>query len=278
MRRGRHKQGQAPISLFAFQDVMMAVIGVMLLMTLLLALQLTLVRSVAASSEPAEVQAAELRERLDRLQRREKELREALERASRLASEAEQRGRSGLLSQALFRRSELQALYDKIEDVEAESSRLFERVEGRLAEGSEVRESLAQRRSLEREVARKQAELEELRRNPRLTYIAHQAFAKSPILAVVRGDRIRVGASTEAAAALTFAEKDASLRARQLLAYLDSFSPARRYVLLINTPEGLTQAQRLIERIGEKGFDIGRDLLPSDWTALLRAAEGGEAP
>jgi len=270
--RGDHGQ---PVSLFAFQDIMTAVIGILLLIVLLMCLQLSMTAASATGME----------ERVSTADRLEFDLRDIVgqERATDAAiAQAQQQlrhqaGAQPTIERVVERRRKLVALYEHIAQIEESVRRSFEGLRA-LTEDGAAQDRLEETIELEQKKERIQSELAGIRRQRGLTYLRDQRFEKSPLLVVLSGNTIRVGEVGSDQAALTFAHRDVKERMQATVQWLQRFSAQRSYVLLVVKPSARTYVGALRAMVTQHGFSQGLDLLPEDWTVLHYSplAEGSQ--
>ena len=260
MPRGRR---DSPVSFFSFQDVMVCTIGLTLLITLLLILQIgTSVAEAAASTEPiartiderdalAE-QAEALRERLAELEARAaKDPNEALARA---------RSRLRALDGDLRRlRLEIEAADESL----AETLRV-----GSLDSEEAVAEAIVAKRD------RLKEDLAAIEARRRIVYLVAPDEAHPPTVAEISGSRAIVSFDQEREAPIALAADDPREHARRILGGFTSRRDWRdRTLLLVLKPSGLATYRAILgaiandPRYGEVvlGLDlVGEDRFTSD--------------
>ena len=260
MPRGRR---DSPVSFFSFQDVMVCTIGLTLLITLLLILQIgTSVGEAAASTEPiartiderdalAE-QAEALRERLAELEARAaKDPNEALARA---------RSRLRALDCDLRRlRLEIEAADESL----AETLRV-----GSLDSEEAVAEAIVAKRD------RLKEDLAAIEARRRIVYLVAPDEAHPPTVAEISGSRAIVSFDQEREAPIALAADDPREHARRILEVFTSRRDWRdRTLLLVLKPSGLATYRAILgaiandPRYGEVvlGLDlVGEDRFTSD--------------
>ena len=260
MPRGRR---DSPVSFFSFQDVMVCTIGLTLLITLLLILQIgTSVAEAAASTEPiartiderdalAE-QAEALRERLAELEARAaKDPNEALARA---------RSRLRALDGDLRRlRLEIEAADESL----AETLRV-----GSLDSEEAVAEAIVAKRD------RLKEDLAAIEARRRIVYLVAPDEAHPQTVAEISGSRAIVSFDQEREAPIALAADDPREHARRILEVFTSRRDWRdRTLLLVLKPSGLATYRAILgaiandPRYGEVvlGLDlVGEDRFTSD--------------
>lgn len=272
MRRGRD---EVVVSFFSFQDVMVCTIGLTILMTLLLVLQV----GATASARTAAVEATE-----------------PADDAGLAAVEAELAALRGRLVDAERRaavdpNAALAPMRRRLLDADAELRRLRGAIldaEARLAaalRGAELDADAAVADELRRRRERLVEELAAAERRRRIVYLLDRAEPFPPTVAEVSGSRIVLSFDQEAEAAqkLDVADPDAAAAA-----LLDLFASRedwrKRTLLVVLKPSGLAVHRALLRLLAEdpRGGEVvlGLDLMPEDqWTSdAFPAPRSAEAP
>ncbi|MEM1445590.1 MAG: hypothetical protein AAGF84_06005 [Planctomycetota bacterium] len=256
-RRQRGRAGAAPFSLFAFQDIMAAVTGVMIVTTLLMVIDL-LTRTVAAApSRPVVVEQANFEDPAeDVLALLEAEasaelitpdqrdaMRQALERVEQRVTTIED------ANQALQERSQRQA---------QQESRLREQMQATAEQLTDTRE-----------------QIDAIRQRPPVTLLKGDASGKPTWW--VRLDGRRVQASELLSD--TRENPDGALPPIQdwadvtaFLTYAETLDPQSRAWVLLVEPTGIDAFAEAQEALRRRGFDVGWDLAPMDTPHAERGA------
>lgn len=252
-RRGRPFTG----SLFAFQDVITALTGVLFFVVLLMALDM--VRRVtpeAKASQAASLatELADLTDRRDQLQRRVNTLTDQLNVVSaqsetEIAEDIRRMARR--VEFELTRLRELQAEVDQAAAQTAVAERRLVDVEGELLDAEE---------QLERAKAKATSA------QPTVMYIVDEAVDRQPWLAELSGQAIRVGSPDGTSFRLDFTGSSAQGRLDKLVTWARSLNRRRDYfVLLIKPSAGARHAVAVEIALRRAGFWTGKDLLPEAW-------------
>ena len=260
MPRGRR---DSPVSFFSFQDVMVCTIGLTLLITLLLILQIgTSVAEAAASTE----QIARTIDERDALAEQAEALRERLAeleaRAAKDPNEALARARSRLRAlDGDLRRLRL--------EIEAADESLAETLRvGSLDSEEAVAEAIVAKRD------RLKEDLAAIEARRRIVYLVAPDEAHPPTVAEISGSRAIVSFDQEREAPIALAADDPREHARRILEVFTSRRDWRdRTLLLVLKPSGLATYRAILgaiandPRYGEVvlGLDlVGEDRFTSD--------------
>lgn len=253
---GRKKKGGPAVSLFAFQDIITSVTGIMLLVTMMLALELvrrkeqappvqtertsqSLDEAVAANQRAIEQLQRELADDAalpefddETMRRKIAELNDKLAIASRQAAEIERR------------RSAVAEMQDRVADSSV-STPSPEQIE-------DDREQLQ----------RTEQELEELHQSNRIIFNRAIGESKSPWLIEVDGSGLRVAEVGVAAPPQSFADPTG------LADWASMQDPGGVYFVILLKPSGILLFDPLKQELESIGFEIGYDLLDETQQAI----------
>jgi hypothetical protein len=208
---------------------------------------------------------------LSELQRREAV---ALAALRDIESQIDDRRQAHSMDDLAAKRAELARAYGKVADLEASLRRKFEAAKSEAEASGQAAESFLSIASAEAEVERLRGQLERVRLNRGLTYIAHQDFAKQPILIEVAQDAWRMADAPNSATAISIRTVPVENRAGLLSAILKQYAASSHYVLFIIKPSGVPGLEHAEKVVQELDFAVGYDLLPEEWTAIV-ASDGG---
>ena len=261
MPRGRRGQDESPVSFFSFQDVMMCTIGITIITTLVLILQLGRSAARAAQSPAAGEEASEALARAsvvkDALVRRVREAELGVDTGAerRLAADATSLHLTG---------DELDRLR---EEVLRSRERLRETVRRLHAdEGAMVALELMEQRD------RLQEQIRELNDRRRIVYLVAKSDALLPLVTEMSGGRAVASTDQSREAPIALPSSDPDSTARAVLAYYRSLPDRdRRYLLVVLKPSGIPAYLRLRALMAAdpdlKDTRLGLDLIPEDaWT------------
>ncbi len=279
MPRGRRGGDESPVSFFSFQDVMMCTIGMTIISTLVLILQLG--RS-AAAARPIEMVAVD-----PALERRAGSTRMARNALESRVTEAEMLRGTDSAGSLGEDRSRLMRAKEALDRLKAEQERKRGQLRA-LVEASRdddraiVAVDLMERRD------DLLAQLRELNDRRRIVYLAAPEEPLRPLVTEVSGGRIVVSAdqSRENPAAIDGTDPDAAAR-RAFAALRSQPGLGSHYFLLVVKPSGIPAYRRLKELLASdpvtRDVRIGLDLIPEDcWTndqfPAAQQTEPGTAP
>ena len=276
-RRGR---GGSPVSLFAFQDIITSVTGIMILVTLFLALELIRRRQGSPDQQTAAL-SAEIREAVKQagdtqtavatIRRTIDELKSDL--AGREASLTQEvRYDAGELARQLRDLEELNKLLaqelatSRERRTAAEES--LDELKQQDAQKDDDRQELA---DLTRQAQEKLRELQKLKQSNRVIFNAGQGSAKTPWLIELTPGKIQAAEAGNRAPPQSFADVQA------LLAWTTKRSRSGEYFVLLLKPETIEEFHEARLGLEKQGFDVGFDLLGSTQSAI-DSQSGAAAP
>lgn len=273
MPRGRRSEDESPVSFFSFQDVMMCTIGITIITTLILVLQLG--RTVAAAAEqtvPVQAEDSELRSL--------EEAREVL--ARRLSREELERdigAEDRLAADALALHLTAEDLARLEREVLESRSKLRQAVQDQRADNRAlVALELMERRDT------LQAQLRDLNSRRRIVYLVAPSDTVLPMVTEISGGRVVVSTDQAREAPMALPSGDPEQAARAILAVFRSLPDRdRRYFLLVVKPSGIPTYLRLKALLAgdpaTREIRIGLDLIPEDcWTTDEFPAADAGAP
>lgn len=267
MSRGLRGRNDPPVTLFAFQDVMTSIIGILLFVVILMAIQ----TSVVAQAIGDVSHDGSLSEQIMELEKRRDAAIKALEEQARIAERARD---SGGMRGILEDRSELSELYRRIEQIDAEIARRFDQMKRVTETSTEATSPLGQMIAAQQENERLKGELDESRLNKRLTYIISKDFGKSPILVELSKSVWRVSADANGDTMISVTDDSITDRLESLIALISNFSNDDFYCLLIIKPSQAEQVETVMERLSKEGFQIGLDAIPEDFSSMIESSAG----
>lgn len=260
---GRRKRSGGPtFSLFAFQDIITCVMGIMLLLTLMLAVELSATevsRSEVAAEDALQTLETESAQLLTAIA--------ALE--QQLAAQSETLQSGGLLNPELLKRSHGEAVREATSSQE-EATRLEKLAQTSQQSLQEVRERFTglkatqdEIQSLESQLAARRRELAELSNGNKLVYNKHSSSAKFCWI-------IELNSPTQIRAALMGTESESThlQDVAATLAWISGLPQQDSSVMLLVKPDSSPCLDELSEELRKRGIPYGFDLLPQATTVL----------
>ena len=274
----RRRSG-SPFSLFSFQDIVTSVTAVIILMTLILALEL-IHRTLEAAS-PRLVSSADVRQAIDEAQAHVDELRarlrqsgEHLRQAASVSPASLERDLRDTKAQRDTLASELeQLLKEQVAAMKAEQDAMAQAFD-RDAQITEVEKLQAKRKSLARSLAdqrqandAKRREIKEMKLDKtakaegRRIYNPAPGAAKQAWLVEVAGDRMAAAPLGKAARPVMFTQRTTERRVAAFSSWMQKRSAAKDYFVVLIRPDGIAGFDALRATIDARGFDMGFDLI-----------------
>lgn len=238
----RRAGAQVPVSFFSFQDVLLSLIGITIVVTMIMLIQVTKATVDAVRDARVSIDAG------IPLTERERTLRDRVAALEQAVRQASARPDIDPLAQRASLRQELLAGASQLETLEKRAKELEDQLRDLLVahpEAASLREIL----ELTRVRDQLADELAKLERRKRITFILDKSEQLRPIVFEVSASRIVVtdaenGASSRIAAGTTAAQ---ALDALALFKVLAQERPS--YILLVVTPSGLPLYQTLLDAI-----------------------------
>jgi hypothetical protein len=238
----RRAGAQVPVSFFSFQDVLLSMIGITIVITMILLIQVTKVTADAVRGARVSIDAG------IPLTERERTLTDRVAALEQAVRQASARPDSDPLAERASLRQELLVSASQLESLEKRAGELEDQLRDLLVahpEAASLREVLELTRVRD-QIAE---ELLQLERRKRITFILDKAEPLRPIVFEISAARIVVtdaenGASSRIAAGTIAAQ---ALDALKLFKVLAQERPS--YILLVVTPAGLPLYQTILDAI-----------------------------
>lgn len=276
--RRRRLDNSAPVTFFSFQDVLLSLIGITIVVTLILVLQVT--DSAAAAISRAS--GGGEREALANERQRALGARvAALEFAVR---ESQKRPDADPLAQRASLRQEMLGAAGRLQELQGQADELLRQLRALTLQHPDAG-SLVQLNDLVRERDELLSELETLERRRRISYIIDKARPERPVLLEVSGSRIVACDLQADGFAVRIAAGTPAAQVNDALEYYRNIAAGQKaYLLLVVKPSGIAQywsIRAAIEQMPEASRPaIGLDLIPEDShvSELFPSAGSGGGP
>ncbi|MBI2826548.1 MAG: hypothetical protein HYX69_17895 [Planctomycetia bacterium] len=261
----RHRS--SPFSLFSFQDIITSVTGIIILLTLILALELV-TRKPSAQGGSSPDNSEQLRESIAEAAAESAQLEEALEKRTARVQEL-----AAASPQQLAR--EKRDVEQEVQRLEAEVQQLVRQAETTSREKKEAvaksedreldRKELKQREATLRSLAEK---LKDLKRKDHLIYNLSRDAGKRAWLVDVSPDKLAAAPLGEAVPPTVFEESSAFARARSFIDFTKRRDPKTEYFVFLIRPAAVETFADIRLKLEGSGFDIGFDVIGSGQTVL----------
>lgn len=268
----RRGSSAATISLFSFQDIITSVIGIMVLLMMVLAVELVSRKQASPVVQTEFIIQALLAEitnvdsQIDRL--RDNSIADELNSLASLSPTAVDRERFDL-------NSSFQSIVSEFSSNQKEIARL-------QASLREVEDLYASRSSLQSSVKSTQAQIDDIERRRakiaagnRLIFNP-QSGGKSAWLVEIGGDNIKVAQAGANLPPIVFEAPDAKIRLKSTIEWAKSRSRGAEYFVILLKPSALGVRHELETELRGAGFDLGWELLDDDQTAIDPETGAGE--
>ena len=263
MARGRRGQDESPVSFFAFQDVMMCTIGITIITTLILILQLGRTASTTRSSTTGATTLSADQE-LNQLVAAHEALTKQVSSAE-LARDTD--AESTLSKDAL-------SLHATAEDLERMKREILSAREelSKVVHAARSNDKALLALELMRRRDELQDELKAIANRRRIVYLVAKSEAFVPLVTEISSARVVVSTDQSHEAPLSLPSSDPESAAQAIIGVFQSLPDRdRRYFLLVLKPSGIPAYLRLKELLlanpDTRDIRIGLDLIPEDcWT------------
>ena len=254
----------APLSLFSFQDIITSVTGVLLLLMLLLALELTQRRPVSAA-DSSNCIAAEIEAAIE-------DAEDEIERLTKILAGSSANSEIAAGYTIFSAREEMKATEGQIESLEVKLQQLAR--QGDLAE-KQLQEMQAEQNEragdadhleiIEHETAEINREIEDLQTNNRVLYNTDSVGEKRVYLVELFPNDILVAVTGKQGSPQRFSGRSAK---GEFLSWARRQSPSTSRFMLIVHPGTTEVFSDIRDLLDSRGFTIGFDLLPDGKNAI----------
>ncbi len=258
----RRRESSAPVTFFSFQDVLLSLIGITIVITLILVLQVTdaaaQVIQSASSSEDREAMATE----------RQRSLAAQVAALEFAVREAQKRPDEDPLAKRASLRQELLSASGRLKELEAQAAELLRQLRELTLEHPDAG-SLVQLTELVRTRDQLLTELDSIERRRRIAYILDPTKTKKPILLEISGSRVVACDLSADGVAIRIAAGTPAAQVNDALEYYRSIAAGQdTYLLLVVKPSGVAQYWSIRAAVDAMPEDvrpsIGLDLIPED--------------
>lgn len=285
---GRRGRISSPISLFSFQDIVTSVTAIIILMTLLLAVELIhrkVSRAAAAplSTAPLKAAIAQAASEIGNLQKTlEQGAGESVEQAA-VTTESLPREIVEIQRQAAALRRELETLRRQETAAQKEMQTVLAQSFERRTEHQQVAQIESQTAGVQQSIVvqsrenakqlRRREELDQRRREgkrpgERRIYNRPPGVDKLPWLVEVDENVLRVAPLGRKQKPEEFTGSAFQSPADQFAAWAKSRSTATDYFVLLARPQGIEVLNSLIDKLETRGFDLGFDVIGPEEAVL----------
>ena len=255
---GRRKRASVPFSLFAFQDIITSVTGIILLITMMMAVELVqnLTRAEAAPQEQKSTQvASQLRQAVSEGVAEADRLQKILDETTTIRFDADSLRRR--LEQLQAAAIELESQNDQIQSTQ---QKIDARREQQKEEAKELTpEAIASLLSEQKAVAE---QIAAMRQSNRVIFNRPEGAAKAPWLVELNETSIVAAEMGQVRVPQTFSTKD------EFLKWVASQDRNSQYFVLLVKPSSIDTFSAVRKELQDRQFDVGYDLLRSDQTAI----------
>ena len=274
----RRRDNSAPVTFFSFQDVMLSLIGITIVVTLILVLQVT----DSAAGVIAKTASREQRE--EAASQRQQSLAAKVAALEYAVREAQKRPVGDPLAKRASLRQEMLAAGGRLKELEERAAELLRQLRALTLEHPDAG-ALAQLMELVKMRDELISELEKLERRRRISYIVDNSKPMKPVLLEISGSRIVACDLSADGAAIRIAAGTAAAQVNDALEYYRSVATGPdAYLLLVVKPSGMAQywsIRAAVDALPEAARPaIGLDLVPEDAyvSELFPSALPGGAP
>lgn len=262
----RRRKKHAGVNLFAFQDVMASVIGVLFFVVILMAINIVQSGKTAlADAATTEITAQAQRQQatpIDALEAELERLRQEIQRLSQ-RSRLLVGGNEALAREIVEANAELRNMLQLEEEKRAELERLKQDHAQALSEVQQRKEKVE---AFNQKLNAKQKALKDVQNAPNVTYIIDEKLgSKAPWLVEITAKQVRAAAKDGSSSIITFTDTREAPSTRQFLEWAKAQNSRTHYFVILIKPSGAERAETVALGLDALGFSRGTDILPESW-------------
>jgi len=261
----RRRRNKSPFSLFAFQDIITSVTGIMILITMMLTLEL-----LDRKEQSPQVKTDEAIEQLERVTNQidaEIAQLEAQLNANTSVLRYDATTVREQIGELTAARQQLESDVQQLRVESQQSRQRRDRIRQQEQSQEATPETLA---SLQEETRKTREQLERLKRSNRMIFNPSEGDQKTPWLVELDADRITVAQVGESARPQVFPSVDS------FLSWSSRRNQRTEYFVVLVKPNSVESFAEVHATLSTSGFDVGYDVMPADQTAI--DPETGAAP
>ena len=256
----RAKSGSPPIILIFFQDIITSLSGIMIFLTLMMAVDVASHHELGLSGPVLaavnnEAALKSLRDRLDNLRKAVKHL------SLTGLTNSDPRRALANATQAIHEEKRQQDLLLEQEELRREIARLKRELE-RSRQESKL--SQAEQNALESRIRKLNEALAKALQDRGIAFIPEAGIAKTPMLVECSGTKIRAGFLTRDEAPSEFVATEAGVE--KFVKFAGARSASQEYFVFFLKPSSFKYGKKLALQLKEQGYDVGFDALEEDRT------------
>jgi hypothetical protein len=266
---GRRRTGAMPFSLFAFQDIITSVTGIMILVTLMLVLDF-LEKVEGAPQQQSHQVIDEVRSALSKVAMEVATLQANFDQHDDVPNDLvvlDVSTLSSRLSSVLDVNTTLQMELQQVRTLQARTSESLATWRQRSEESSSTLNEIER---LREKVESNQHKIDRLKMSNRVIFTVPQTGSEKPWLVEIGEGQIRVAEMGRSSPPQSFQTDDA------FFSWLSARNPQNEYLVVLVSPESVDRFDVLANSLFEKRFPYGVNLLRSGQSAI--DSETGAAP
>lgn len=263
----RRGQDSSPFTLFSFQDIITCVSGIIILITLMLAVELTQ-RVRGSPQAQTEAAVSELRKTVAAGRTELAKLKKLLEQQTGHAEEQAGQSVDLVRRDLLDAQSESQLLKTDIANLGTQEQKLIRADEKLRAELFDHSNDDEKRQTLTGQLNDLEQQLQHIKSNGQVFYNSTTPDGKQVWLVQLDGDNDLIAASGRKAPPTQLDGSWFHSAASDFSSWLSQRSPSQDFIFLLVRPDGSSQFNDFHTAIEKAGFSVGFDLLGPDQTAV----------
>jgi hypothetical protein len=278
-RHRRGNTGENPISLFSFQDILLAVMGLMIFITLIMSLELTktIMESDEVTAQKAtqtQADAKDIQKQILQLQAIESQLSSDIAKRVETAREKlkdAQAPKDITTTQPIDQPQNVQAAMTQfkfdLEKLKTLAQEVKEKTQYLSSDKEQIKALLIKSEELDKSLTAAKLKLDEARGNPRISYILQGENARQPILFEISGKTLLIGTPGDSDRTISIPADQ--INEKTITQIVLSFNRKLVFIVLLVKPSGFQHFRTIMKAVQAAGFESGRDAIEEDHHILI---------
>ncbi len=263
-RRGRQS---VAFSLFSFQDIITSVTAIVILLTLVLAVEF-LSREPSSAARGSVESAATLRDAIEKAEEEIRRLQSRLDGGAEVVQAFAEASPERLRRDCAVTQDQIDGLRGDLEDLRIQEQAAREQEKRVLAQEFDRKNDRRRLAQLTTAARGKRKQLEKLKAENRLIYNPASATDKLAWLVDVSAEQFVVAPLGEAVKPTAFGNRSVAARVLAFSTWARQRSAEREYFVLLVRPSGIESFAVLRSALEKMGFDIGYDVIGAEQTVI----------
>lgn len=261
MSRRRKRRNESPMTFFSFQDVITSVTGILILVTLLMALDLLTRKQVRTVQAPDDSELAAVDLEVQSATRQREALKQSIISLQEISERHGGVSPIGASVKAAELSTRLSEQRRELEDMRRQTEQLRHDVDRARFEVAQAEDDA---QKAEKDAVTAIATADAAKKSKSLVLLPGNGSDKVPLLVECAGDRLVVSQLAADGNVAQLESWQGAPATYRFISWAKQRNKSTEYFVVIARPDGVSTAQQAIESLRGEGFDVGWDAFPAD--------------